>query len=144
MGRLLAIDYGVKRTGIAVSDMSKIIATGLATVPSGELFSFLKQYLTKESVELIVVGAPTQMNNEPSDNMKHVAGFVKKLKKEMPSVDVILYDERFTSVMAHRAMIEGGLKKKDRRNKALVDEISAVILLQSYMESLLYINFTKL
>ncbi|GAB6012665.1 Holliday junction resolvase RuvX [Viscerimonas tarda] len=140
MARLLAIDYGTKRTGIAVSDTLKIIATGLTTLPSNELLAFLKQYLNKEQVELIIVGAPKQMNNEPSDNMKHVEAFVRKLKKEIPSVPVAYYDERFTSVMAHRVMLEGGLKKTDRQNKALVDEISAVIILQGYMESSLYMN----
>ncbi len=140
MGRLLAIDYGTKRTGIAVSDSLKIIATGLTTVPTHKLLSFLKQYITKESVDLIIIGAPRKMNNEPSDNMKNVDAFIKKLEKEIPSVPFMLYDERLTSVMAQKAMLEGGLKKKDRQNKALVDEISAVILLQNYMESSIYKN----
>lgn len=140
MGRLLAIDYGTKRTGIAVSDTLKIIATGLATVSTRELLSFLKEYLKKEPVELIIIGLPKQMNNEPSENMKHVEAFAEKLKKTIPTIKLAFYDERFTSVMAHKVMIEGGLKKKDRQNKALVDEISAVILLQSYMESSLYNN----
>lgn len=136
MGRLLAIDYGTKRTGIAVSDTLKIIANGLTTVPTHTLFDFLKSYLEKEDVECIVVGLPKQMNNEYSDSMKHIQPFVKKLKAAYPNLKIEYYDERFTSVIAQRAMIDGGLKKKDRQNKALVDEISAVIILQSYMESL--------
>jgi putative Holliday junction resolvase len=142
MGRLLAIDYGTKRTGIAVSDTLKIIATGLTTVLSNELLSFLKAYLNSETVECIIIGAPKQLDNKPSKNMKNVDRFVKKLKISFPSMPVEYYDERFTSVMAHKTMREGGLKKTDRQNKALVDEISAVILLQSYMESLKYKNST--
>jgi len=138
MGRLLAVDYGTKRTGLAVTDTLKIIATGLTTVPTNNLLHFLKSYIASENVECIIVGAPKQLDNRPSDNMKHVEGFVNKLKKEIPHIQVKYYDERFTSVMAQRTMIEGGLKKKDRQNKALVDEISAVILLQSYMESSIY------
>lgn len=136
MGRLVAIDYGTKRTGIAVSDPLKIIATGLATVPTHTLLNYLKSYMEKENVECIVVGLPKQMNNEYSENMKHIRPFVDKLKTSCPNIPVVYYDERFTSVIAQQAMIEGGLKKKDRQNKALVDEISAVIILQSYMESL--------
>jgi len=138
MGRLMAIDYGTKRTGIAVTDTLRIIATGLTTVPSHKLIEFIKTYTNKEEVDYIVVGAPKQLNNEPSENMRHVEIFIKRLKKELPQFQVVLYDERFTSVMAHKAMIDGGLKKKDRQNKALVDEISAVILLQSYLESSFY------
>ena len=134
----MAIDYGTKRTGIAVTDVLKIIATGLTTVPTHDLMNFIKTYTNKESIDRIIIGSPKQMNNEPSENMRHVEAFVKNLKKEFSTIPIILYDERFTSVMAHRAMIDGGLKKKDRQNKALVDEISAVILLQSYMESSFY------
>jgi putative Holliday junction resolvase len=140
MGRLLAIDYGTKRTGIAVSDTLKIIATGLTTVLSHELLPFLKAYLNSETVECIIIGAPKQLDNKPSKNMKYVDGVVKKIKITFPSMPVEYYDERFTSVMAHKTMLEGGLKKTGRQNKALVDEISAVILLQSYMESLKYKN----
>lgn len=135
MGRILAIDYGTKRTGIAVSDSLQIIANGLTTVRTHTLFDFLKSYMEKEIVECIVVGLPKQMNNEYSENMKHIRPFVSKLQKIYPSMRIEYYDERFTSVMAQRAMIDGGLKKKDRQNKALVDEISATIILQSYMES---------
>lgn len=136
MGRFVAIDYGTKRTGIAVSDPLNIIATGLATVPTHTLLNYLKSYMEREKVACIVVGMPKQMNNEYSENMKHIRPFVEKLKTTFPDINVVYYDERFTSVMAHQAMIDGGLKKKDRQNKALVDEISAVIILQSYMESL--------
>lgn len=136
MGRLLAIDYGTKRTGLAVSDTLKIIANGLTTIPTHTLFDYLKAYLEKEDVECIIIGLPKQMNNEYSENMKHIRPFVKKLQKIYPDTPIEYYDERFTSTLAHRTIIDAGLKKKDRQNKALVDEISAVIILQSYMESL--------
>lgn len=138
MGRILAIDYGRKRTGIAVTDTLQMIAGGLTTVPSGELVGWLANYVSKEPVERFVVGLPKQMNNEPSENMKYVEIFVAQLKKALPDIPVEYYDERFTSVMAHRAMIDGGLKKKKRQDKGLVDEISAVIILQSYMENKKY------
>lgn len=140
VGRLLAIDYGTKRTGIAVSDVLKLIATGLTTVPTQTIFDFLKEYFSKESVDRIIVGLPKQTNNTPSENMKNVNIFKEKLTKLYPDIAIVTYDERYTSVLAHRAMIDGGLKKKDRANKALVDEISAVILLQDYMESRQYNN----
>lgn len=136
MGRFLAIDYGQKRTGLAVSDTMKIIANGLTTVPSEQLLSFLKDYLAKEQVEVVVVGLPTQSNGQPSENQKRVRSFVQKFQQTFPHISVEWYDERFTSVLAQRAMIDGGLKKKARQNKALVDEISATIILQDYMESL--------
>ena len=135
MGRLVAIDYGTKRTGIAVTDTLQIIANGLTTVPTHNIFGFLKEYFEKEPVDCIVIGYPKQTNNQPSENLKNVISFKNKLKKLYPLLKIEFFDERFTSVMAHRVMIDGGLKKKDRANKALVDEISAVILLQSYMES---------
>lgn len=135
MGRILAIDYGRKRVGLAVTDSLKIIANGLTTVKSCDVLKFLSDYLSRESVELIVVGLPKTMNNEESDSMQYIKPFVEKLKKQYPNVPVEMYDERFTSVLAHKAMLEGGLKKKERQNKALVDEISATIILQSYMES---------
>lgn len=134
MARLLAIDYGRKRTGIAVSDTLQIIANGLTTVPSHTLINFLKDYIAKESVELIIVGLPRQMNYEESESMQYIKPFVKKLQKEIPDIPVEYFDERFTSRMAHQTMIDGGLKKKQRQNKALVDEISATIILQGYME----------
>ena len=138
MARIMAIDYGRKRTGIAVTDSLQMIANGLTTVPSGELVKFIQNYMAKEPVELIVVGQPKQMNNEPSENMRYVQAFVTHLKRTLPQIPVEYYDERFTSVMAHQAMLEGGLRKKQRQQKALVDEISAVIILQAYLESKKY------
>ena len=135
MSRILAIDYGKKRTGIAVTDVLQIIANGLTTVPTTELMDFIRKYVEKEPVERIIVGHPKQMNNEDSENMQRIVPFVNQLKKTFPQIPVEMYDERFTSVLAHQAMIDGGLKKKARQNKALVDEISATIILQSYMES---------
>jgi putative Holliday junction resolvase len=134
MARLLAIDYGRKRSGIAVSDSLQIIANGLTTVPSHTLINFLKDYVAKESVELFIIGLPRQMNYEESESMQYIKPFVKKLQKEIPEIPVEYSDERFTSQMAHQTMIDGGLKKKQRQNKALVDEISATIILQGYME----------
>lgn len=135
MGRILAIDYGRKRTGLAVTDPLQLIANGLTTVASHELVAYLKDYVSRESIDLFVVGLPKQMNNQPSENMKYIEVFVKHLKRALPDIPVVYYDERFTSVMAHQAMIDGGLRKKKRQDKALVDEISAVIILQAYMES---------
>ena len=135
MSRILAIDYGKKRTGIAVTDPMQIIANGLTTVPTHTLMDFLMNYVQKEQVERIIIGHPKQMNNEDSENMKNIVPFMNQLKKKMPQMPVELVDERFTSVLAHQAMLTSGLKKKDRQNKALVDEISATIILQSYMES---------
>ncbi|MFV0546073.1 MAG: Holliday junction resolvase RuvX [Bacteroides sp.] len=135
MSRIIAIDYGRKRTGIAVSDTLQLIANGLTTVATHLLLSFLDDYLRKESVERIIIGLPKQMNNEMSENMKYIQPFVNSLKKKYPDLPVEYVDERFTSVLAHRAMLDGGLKKKDRQNKALVDEISATIILQTYLES---------
>ncbi len=136
MGRILAIDYGKKRSGIAVTDILQIIANGLTTVPTNELLTFLADYVSKEPVDKIIIGYPRQMNNEDSENMKNIEPFIRSLSKKIPTIPVEFIDERFTSVMAHRAMIDGGLKKKARQNKALVDEISATIILQSYLESL--------
>lgn len=135
MSRLLSIDYGKKRTGIAVSDPLQIIANGLITVETSKLFEFLEDYLKKEEVESIIVGLPKQMNGQPSENMKRIEPFVNRLKKLYPKINIEYFDERFTSKLAHQAMIDGGLKKQDRRNKELVDEISATIILQGYMES---------
>jgi putative Holliday junction resolvase len=135
MSRIIAIDYGKKRTGIAVTDILQIIANGLTTVPTTELMDFLLNYVAKEPVERIIVGHPKQMNNEDSENMKRIVPFVNLLKKKLPQILVELVDERFTSVLAHQAMLDGGLKKKARQDKALVDEISATIILQSYLES---------
>ena len=138
MSRILAIDYGKKRTGIAVTDILQIIANGLTTVPTTELMDFILKYVEQEPVERIVVGYPKQMNNEDSGNMKRMVPFVNHLKKKLPHIPVEWVDERFTSVLAHQAMLDGGLRKKARQNKALVDEISATIILQSYLESKKY------
>ena len=135
MSRILAIDYGRKRTGLAVSDTMQIIANGLTTVPTHELLDFIAGYVQKEPVERIIIGLPKQMNNEVSENVKYIEPFVRLLKKKLPEMPVEFVDERFTSVLAHRTMLEAGLKKKDRQNKALVDEISATIILQTYLES---------
>ncbi len=134
MSRILAIDYGRRRSGIAVTDVLQLIANGLATVPTHQLLQFILDYVQKEPVERILVGLPKQMNNEPSENMKYIEPFVRSLKKKLPDIPVEYVDERFTSVLAHQAMREGGLKKKARQDKALVDEISATIILQSYLE----------
>ncbi len=135
MARILSIDYGKKRTGIAVTDPLKIIANGLATVSTSELLSFLLDYIKKEPVERIVIGKPLQMNGQESENMARVQQFYNRWKNLRTGIPIEYVDERFTSVIAHQAMIDGGLKKKSRQNKALVDEISATIILQSYMES---------
>ncbi|MEG1579731.1 MAG: Holliday junction resolvase RuvX [Bacteroidaceae bacterium] len=135
MSRIISIDYGRKRCGIAVTDPSKIIANGLTTVPTHELFDFLMNYLKAEPVECIVIGLPRQMSGEMSENEKNIRPFYNRLRKALPQMQIDFYDERFTSVLAHQAMLDGGLKKKARQNKALVDEISATIILQSYMES---------
>lgn len=134
MGRILAIDYGRKRVGLAVTDPCGIIATGLQTVPAHELLVFLQQYMTKEKVDLFVVGHPKQMDNTDSESMQYIKPFLKALKRKFPDIPVEMYDERFTSVMAHKALREGGAKKKTRQDKALIDTMSATIILTSYME----------
>ena len=133
MARIMAIDYGSKRVGIAVTDPQQIIATGLTTVHSNEVIDFLKQYMQKEEVACIVVGEPKQMNNEPSDSARFIEPFVMHLKRTFPAIKVERMDERFTSKMAFQTMIDSGLKKKSRQNKELIDEISATIILQSYL-----------
>ena len=135
MGRIVALDYGKKRTGIAVSDPLKLIAGGLTTLPSNEIISFLKQYVIDNFVDLFILGDPLQMNYKPSENRERVLKFKKDLQRSFPNIEIQMVDERFTSLLAHQVMIDGGLKKKDRQNKALVDELSATILLQSYLES---------
>ncbi len=135
MGRILAIDYGQKRVGIAVTDELKMIASGLKTVASKDIWTFLSDYLKNEKVDAIVVGEPRDMMNRPSDSSRFVEPFVRKLRKIYPKLKVDRFDERFTSKMAFQAMIDGGLGKKQRQNKALVDTISATIILQSYLES---------
>lgn len=135
MPRLLSIDYGKKRSGVAVSDPLQIIAGGLDTIPTPNLAAFIKTYTEKEEVERIIIGMPVQSRGGmPSENAQRVKEFVARLKK-MTDIPIIYYDERYTSVLAHKTMLEGGLKKKERQNKALTDKISATIILQSYMES---------
>ena len=135
MGRILSIDYGKKRTGLAVTDPAQIIANGLTTVDTAKLWEFLSDYVSREAVDKIVVGMPVQMNGQPSDNQRNILPFVNRWRENYPDIPIVEYDERFTSVMAQRTMIDAGLGKMARRNKALVDEISATIILQSYMES---------
>lgn len=135
MARILSIDYGKKRTGLAVTDPLQIIAGGLATVATSELFDYLQAYISREQVEMIVIGEPRQPNGEPSENLARVQQFVNRWHKAVPQVPIQFYDERFTSVLAHQAMLDGGLKKKARQNKGLVDEISATIILEDYMRS---------
>ena len=135
MARILSIDYGRKRTGLAVTDSLQIIAGGLVTVATSELYDWLVDYTAREDVERIVIGEPRQANGQPSENWERVMQFVRRWRKAMPQIPIELYDERFTSVLAHQAMLDGGLHKKARQNKALVDEISATILLQDYMRS---------
>ncbi|MGB1169847.1 MAG: Holliday junction resolvase RuvX [Flavobacteriaceae bacterium] len=135
MSRILAIDYGEVRTGIAVTDQLQIIASGLITVKTEDLIKFLIDYTHKEQVELFIVGLPKQMNNTESESEKHILNFLKQLKISLPKIPVKRIDERFTSKIAHQTMIDSGMKKKQRRNKGLVDEISATIILQSYLYS---------
>ena len=133
MARLMAIDFGTKRTGIAITDELQIIASGLTTIPTKDLLSFLKTYTSEENVELFIVGEPKKMNFELSESEVSIAKFLEKLNKAIPHIPVKRVDERFTSKMAFQTMIDSGLKKNKRKNKALVDEISATIILQSYL-----------
>ncbi|MBP93811.1 MAG: Holliday junction resolvase RuvX [Flavobacteriaceae bacterium] len=135
MGRILAIDYGKVRTGIAVTDELQIIASGLTTVATKELISFLIDYVKTESVELFVVGEPKQMNSQASESEALIQPFLSKLQKSIPQIPIARVDERFTSKMAFQSMIDSGLSKKKRQNKALVDEISATLILQSYLNN---------
>ena len=135
MGRILSIDYGKKRTGLAVTDPLKLIANGLVTVSTALLWDYLSEYISKEQVERVVIGKPMQTNGQPSENLGRVTAFYNRWKKAHPEIPIEFVDERFTSVLAHRAMLDAGLHKKARQDKALVDEISATIILQSYMES---------
>lgn len=138
LGRILAIDYGTKRTGIAVTDPLRIVPGGLKTVATHELHTFLADYFKREPVDLIVVGYPTNMNGEESASMKQIRPFVEKLRKQYPDKEIVMFDERFTSVIAQRAILDSGIGKMARRNKALVDEVSATIILESYMDSKQY------
>lgn len=133
--RILSVDYGKKRTGLAVTDPLQIIANGLVTVPTSELLSFLKDYCSREEVETIVIGRPTQSDGTPSENLQRVLSFAGRLKKVVPGIPIEWYDERYTSVLAHRTILDSGKRKMARRDKALVDKVSATIILQDYMES---------
>lgn len=136
MSRILAIDYGKKRTGIAVTDPMRIIASGLTTVDTPQLMAWLKDYCSKEDVEIFVVGEAKHMDNTPSESMQYIEPFVKQLALTFPDKQIARIDERFTSKMAFQAMIDGGLKKKQRQNKAMIDQVSATIILQSYMSQM--------
>ena len=134
MGRVIAIDYGKKRTGLAVTDPLRLISNNLATVPSQEIYDFLTGYFSEEEVDVIVVGYPKKMNNEPSESVIYINPFIKKLEIMFPDKEIVLMDERFTSKIAFRSMIEGNLKKKKRRDKELIDKLSANLILQSYLD----------
>ena len=133
MGRIIALDYGKVRTGIAITDELQLIASGLTTEPTKELITFLKEYATNEEIDTFVIGEPKQMDNTPSESEILIQGFLKDLKKVFPTMPIVRQDERFTSKMAMQSMIAGGMKKKQRRNKEMVDEISATLILQAYM-----------
>ncbi|MDE5813100.1 MAG: Holliday junction resolvase RuvX [Muribaculaceae bacterium] len=135
MGRLLAIDYGRKRCGIAVTDTLRIVANGLTTVRACDLMAFLKDYCKKETVDKIIVGLPRQMDGSPSESSRYIEPFLRQLRREMPDMPIDRYDERFTSTLAHRAMIDGGLRRMARRDKNIVDEIAATIILNDYLSS---------
>lgn len=136
MGRILAIDYGKKRTGLAVTDPLRITANPLLTIETKGLISWLQTYFEKEKVDIVVIGHPTQMNGEESESMNYIRPFIGNFKKQFPTIPITMYDERFTSVLAHQAMIAGGMKKKDRQDKAIVDKIAACIILEGYLDSL--------
>ena len=136
MGRILAIDYGRKRTGLAVTDVLRITANPLLTIETKDLMNWLTDYFAHEPVDEVVIGHPTQMSGEESESMNYIRPFVGSFKKQFPSKPITMYDERFTSVLAHRAMLAGGMKKKDRQNKAAVDKIAACIILEGYLEKL--------
>ncbi len=135
MARILAIDYGLKRTGLAVTDELQIIASGLTTVSTPQLITFLQEYCKQETIELFLIGEPKQLNNEASESEAFIIPFIKKLEKVFPNIPIKRVDERFTSKMAFQTMIDSGLKKNQRKNKALIDEISATLILQSYLYS---------
>lgn len=138
MGRLLAIDYGRKRCGIAVTDTMRIVATGLTTIATSELIGFIKDYLSRESVDHIIVGYPRTLRGDDSESMRYITPGIAKLRKEIPDIDIVFWDERFTSTIAHRSMIDSGMRKSQRRDKAAVDVMAATIILNSYLESRTY------
>lgn len=135
MSRVLAIDYGKKRTGLAVTDPLRIIASPLETVPTSALMDWLTRYFAKEEVEIVVLGYPRQMSGEESESMQYIKPFVTLFQTRFPGKELVLYDERFTSVLAHRAMIDGGMKKMQRRDKTVVDKLAACIILEDYIQS---------
>ena len=141
MGRLMSIDFGRRRCGIAATDPLRIVANGVATVATAGLIDFVKRYVVAEKVDAIVVGYPRDMHGEPSESVKYLTPVINRLKKEISPMPLLYFDERFTSVLAHRAMIDGGMKKMDRRDKAIVDEISATIILNDFLQSRLYSEF---
>jgi putative Holliday junction resolvase len=134
MSRILALDYGTKRVGVAVTDPLQIIANGLTTIPEKEIWRFLAEYFAKEKVECVVIGYPVQASGKGSESLRVINPFIKKFIKDYPDIPIELADERYTSKIAHQTMISGGLKKKDRQNKNMVDTISATIILQGYLE----------
>ena len=136
MGRILAIDYGKKRTGLAVTDILRITANPLITIETKQLMAWLKDYFAKENVDEVVVGYPKQMNGEDSESMQYIRVFLAQFEQTFPSIPIKLYDERFTSVLAHQAMIDGGMKRSQRQNKMMVDKIAACIILEGYLDSL--------
>ena len=138
MGRILSIDFGRRRCGIAVTDALRIVATGLTTVATGTLTEFVAGYVSREGVDLIVVGEPRDMHGNPSESTRYLKPAIARLRKALPGTEIISFDERFTSVLAHRAMLDGGLGKMARRDKALVDEISATIILNDFLQSRIY------
>lgn len=135
MGRILALDYGRKRCGVAVTDILKIAANGLPTVATKDILKFIKDYCAKEDVEEIVIGQPKTLRNEPSESMKYINPFLGQLRKELPDMKVTMFDERFTSSIAHREMLAAGMKKSDRQRKELADEMAATIILTDYLQS---------
>lgn len=138
MGRLLAIDYGRKRCGIAATDPLRIVATGVATVTSASLVEWLRQYMASEPVDAIVIGRPTTLRGEPSESMRYLEPALRNIRKQFPDMEIIMWDERFTSTLAHRAMIDGGMRKSRRADKAVVDEMAATIILNDYLQSKAY------
>ena len=136
MGRILAIDFGRRRTGLAVTDPLRITANPLLTVETRELMNWLCDYFSRETVDQVVIGHPTQMNGEESESMNYIRPFLGQFRKQFPDMPVTMYDERFTSVLAHKAMIDGGMRRKDRQDKAVVDKIAACIILEGYLDSL--------
>jgi putative Holliday junction resolvase len=136
MGRILAIDYGKKRTGLAVTDILRLTANPLTTIPTGELIPWLRNELNKGEIDLVIIGKPTQMNGQESESMNYIRPFMQTFRQTWPAMPLVEYDERFTSTLAHRAMIDGGMKRSQRRDKAVVDKIAACIILEGYLDSL--------